>query len=131
MSVAATSGDKWWCDELFRRIIRTRGPMCERCGEKPATDTAHNIGRMYSATRCVEDNAWFLDGTCHHLIDSYIDEKTALTTATIGDVRYAELKALSQQGPPLKGKRWWAQERERLTARCVELGIDTRRKQAA
>ena len=128
MSVARTTGDKWWCDELFRRIIRTRGPMCERCREKPGTDTAHMIPRGYSATRCVEDNAWFLCGTCHHDIDTFPDEKMALARATIGEERYWTLKNASQVGPPLRGARWWAAERERLTARCQELGLDTRRK---
>jgi hypothetical protein len=128
VTVARTKGDKAVCDELFRRIVRTRGPLCERCGQKPGTDTAHIIGRMYSATRCVEDNAAFLCGTCHHLIDSYPDEKLELVTRLVGEDRYRELRRLSQEGPPLRGNRWWSQERERLTERCAELGIDTRRR---
>jgi 5-methylcytosine-specific restriction endonuclease McrA len=129
VTVATAKGDKWWCDELVRRIIRqTRGPMCERCGVRPGTDTAHIIGRRYSATRCVEANLWLLDGTCHHSVDEWPDEKLELAHRTIGEDAYWELKRLSQAGPPLRGNRWWSQERERLTERCAELGIDTRRR---
>jgi hypothetical protein len=49
-----------------------------------------------------------------------------LVARTIGMGRYGELRRLAVDGKA--GKVFWADEVERLKARCIELGIDTRRR---
>jgi hypothetical protein len=54
----------------------------------------------------------------------------SLVAKTIGQERYVELCLLAQGGIPTSSKLFWAETVERLTARCKELGIDTRRRVA-
>lgn len=111
---------------LFSRIVRSRG-HCERCGDSYGPfDTAHIVRRRYSATRCVEDNAWCLCRGCHRIVDEWAHELMAQVARTIGAERYVELCLLAQGGLPLSSKAFWRETVERLTARCKELDIDTR-----
>jgi len=122
------STDKAASDELFRRIVRSRGE-CQRCHETGwggGFQTAHVVRRRYSAVRCLEDNAWCLCPPCHQTVDSRQDQFMDLVDSTIGRDRYVELSLLAQAGPPVSYALWWRGERERLTERCKELGIDTR-----
>lgn len=129
MTVARRKGDPGRADELFSRIVRSRGycqyPGCESTG--PFV-TAHLIGRGRSATRCLEDNALSMCPSHHLLIDGWWDEKERAVKHTIGLDRYYELKRLAHDGIPGSSKNFWAGEVERLMARCGELDIDTRRK---
>lgn len=129
MTVAQKKGDAGHADALFSRIIRSRGycqyPDCYNAGPY---DTAHLIGRSRRATRCVEDNAACLCRTHHQLIDSWFDEKERVVDATIGRARYDELKLLANTPSKLNATQFWAGELTRLKARCVELGLDTRRR---
>lgn len=128
MSVARRNGNPGKADLLFSRIVRSRG-RCEYPGcVREATDTAHLIGRRYSATRCLEDNAAAMCRTHHQLIDQFWDEKHKVVEALIGVQRYAELRELANAGPQQSSANFWTGEVERLTERCRELGIDTRRK---
>lgn len=130
MTVSRRSGNPGLADALFSRIVRSRG-RCEYpgCTSPGPFDTAHNIPRAASGTRCVEDNAWCLCRTHHHLVDSRWHEKQALTSATIGMVRYAELQALDvgYRDLPTTSAVFWREEVARLKARCIELGLDTRK----
>lgn len=129
MTVARRKGDPGKADFLFSRLVRSRG-ACERCGA-PATDTAHIIRRSWSATRCVEDNAWALCRSCHHLVDEWQVEFMRLVDRTIGEARLVELRQSAVagiKGLGLSSAMFWRGEVERLTARCQELNIDTRRK---
>ncbi len=128
MSVARRKGAPGKADFLFSRIVRSRG-RCEYpgCTSQGPFDTAHLIGRRYSATRCMEDNAVSSCRSHHVLIDSWWDEKRYVVQATCGEDRYVELKAIAEAGHPLSAALFWQDEVERLTARCVELDIDTRR----
>jgi hypothetical protein len=128
MSVRRVKGDRGRADMLFSRIVRSR-EFCERCG-RPATDTAHIVGRRFSATRCVEDNAWALCNSCHRLTGDRPHEFMFLVERTIGVDRYKELWDLAQEDRKF-GVVFWAAEIERLLARCQELGIDTRWKAPA
>lgn len=131
MTVSRRKGDAGKADELFRRIIHSRG-SCERCGG-PATDCAHIIGRARSATRCMEDNAWMLCRSCHERVDNYWHDKAEMVERTIGIDRYYEMLRLADEftSSTTSSKRFWAEEVARLKARCDELGIDTRAKKAA
>lgn len=127
MTVARAAGAKGHADILFSRIIRSRG-QCQWC-LLAGTQTAHIIGRGYAATRCQEDNAWCLCGTCHAEVDSFADSKMSLVRRTIGEDRYYELRAQARDGVGTwNSKLFWKNEVDRLKARCVELGLDTRRK---
>lgn len=123
MSVSRAKGDRGRADMLFSRIVRSRG-ACERCGRQ-ATDTAHIVRRGYSATRCLEDNAWALCNSCHRLTGEAAHEFMFLVERTIGVDRYKELWDLAREDRKF-GSVFWKAEVERLLARCQELGIDTR-----
>lgn len=124
MSTARRKGAPGKADMLFSRIIRSRG-ACEFCG-RPATDTAHIVKRRYSATRCVEDNAWALCRSCHIETEQWPVKFLRLVDETIGRDRYDELVQQAHAGIQVPSKVFWQGEVERLTARCRELGIDTR-----
>jgi hypothetical protein len=109
---------------LFSRIVRSRG-ACQRC-RAPATDTAHIIPRRYSATRCLEGNAWALCRSCHVRTGEWPYDFVKLVNSTIGFEAYWQLRRLAEGGIPTTGKLFWEAEVDRLTARCQELGIDTR-----
>lgn len=122
MSVSRVKGDRGRCDVLFSRIVRSRG-TCVRCGA-PGTDTAHIVGRRYSATRCVEDNAWCLCRGCHRLTGEWAHEFMLLVDRTIGAERYSELMTLAQAG--IVGQTslmFWRGTLARLIERYDELGI--------
>jgi hypothetical protein len=130
MPIARAKGDKGKADLLFSRIVRHRG-ACELCGttDYSVLTTAHIIGRRFNATRCLEDNAWCLCYRCHRRTEEWRHEFMQLVTDTIGMDRYDELVRLAHKGvkaSPL----FWTAEVERLSARCKELGIDTRRRVA-
>lgn len=129
MTVSRRTGDAGLADTLFSRIIRSRG-RCEYpgCSSPGPYDTAHLIGRLYRGTRCVEDNAVCMCRTHHRLIDAWWDEKQKVVAATIGQGRYDELKRLANAAPETTSRLFWAAEADRLRARCVELGLDTRKR---
>jgi hypothetical protein len=124
---AVAKGDRGTADILFSRIVRARG-TCEQC-QRPGTDTAHIVKRRYSATRCLEDNAWCLCRGCHKLTEEFPHEFMWLVERTIGVDRYLELVRQANDGiGTWNSKQFWANEVVRLKARCVELGLDTRRR---
>lgn len=124
MSVGRRKGAPGKADMLFSRIVRSRG-ACQSCG-KSATDTAHIVKRRYSATRCLEDNAWALCRSCHIETEQWPVRFLRLVDDTIGRERYDELVQQANAGLSVPSKVFWAGEVERLTERCRELGIDTR-----
>lgn len=124
MSVARVSGDRGKSDVLFSRIVRSRG-TCVRCGGI-ATDTAHILGRVYSATRCVEDNAWSLCRGCHRVTGAHAGLFMQLVERTIREERYWELYRQAQAGIKATGLTplmFWRGELQRLLIRYDELGI--------
>jgi hypothetical protein len=108
--------------------------MCEwvypdtgRCRE-PAVDWAHNVPRRFSVTRCEPDNAWALCRRHHELIDRDPEEKRKLVEATIGLVRWAELRQMAYaglNGVGLSPLMFWRREETRLEAACLQLGLTT------
>jgi 5-methylcytosine-specific restriction endonuclease McrA len=64
MTVSNARGDKKKCDDLFRKIIRSKG-QCEACGSSGYVETSHIVGRTYSHTRTYELNAHALCRACH------------------------------------------------------------------
>ena len=130
MTIARRTGDAGKADRLFSLIVRSRG-RCEYpgCGSQGPYDTAHLIGRALSGTRCLEDNAVCACRTHHRLIDNWWDEKALIISVTIGADRYQELRAIAEahKHRPVTSVMFWRGEVARLTARCAELNIDTRR----
>ena len=124
MSVARRKGAPGKADMLVRRIIQQR-EFCQFCG-KPGTDTAHIVKRRFSATRCLEENLWFLCRSCHIETEQWPVKFLRLVDETIGRDRYDELVRLANAGIQVSSKVFWQAEVERLTERCRELGIDTR-----
>lgn len=129
MTISRRKGDAGKADMLFSRIVRSRG-NCQRCG-KAATDTAHIVRRRYSATRCIEDNAWALCRSCHQLTGEWPHEFMWLVERTIGVARFIELKQLANAGTGMSSKLFWRETRERLEERCRELGLPTTWRTAA
>ena len=132
MSVSRRNGAPGKADWLFSRIVRSRG-RCEMpgCNSTGPFDTAHIIGRNYSATRCQEDNAWCMCRTHHQLVDAWPEEKMGLVAVTIGMKRYLELRDIAKAGPPPPQSTFWPNEVARLKDRCGELDIDTRVRSAS
>lgn len=127
MTVAKAKGDKGMADILFSRIVRSRG-RCERCGRGDGPfETAHIVRRRYSATRCVEDNAWCLCGSCHRATGDDPTLFVELVDRTVGRGRYHDLRLLANRGPSSSPLLWWRAERARLVERCRELGLSTKR----
>jgi hypothetical protein len=130
MSVAKRKGAPGKADTLFSLIVRSRG-RCEYpgCKSQGPFDTAHNILRDRSGTRCLEDNAWCMCRTHHRLIDRFWHEKQAVTAATIGLDRYTELLDIAENYRilPITSATFWREEVLRLKARCAELGLSDRR----
>lgn len=128
MTVARSKGNRGLADILFSRIVRSRG-RCEYpgCDSQGPFDTAHLIGRNYSAVRCVETNAICACRTHHALIDSWPEEKLRVIEATIGMDVYEQNRDLARAGHALSAALFWAAEVDRLKTRCVELGLSDRR----
>lgn len=87
-------------------------------------DTAHIVGRRYSATRCLEDNAWCLCRLCHNITGQHAGLFMELVDRTVGPARYWELYALAQAG--IVGQTslmFWRANLQRLLIRYDELGI--------
>jgi hypothetical protein len=125
MTVSRRKGDAGKADLLYSRLVRSRG-QCERCGNDAGPfDTAHIVRRRYSATRCLEDNAWCLCRPCHRTVDEWANELMWQVERTIGVPRYKELCKLAQSGTGMTSKLFWKQTRNRLEERCKELGIPT------
>lgn len=122
MSVSRVKGDRGKCDVLFSRIVRSRG-TCVRCGAQ-GTDTAHIVGRRYSATRCLEANAWCLCRGCHRLTGEDALEFMALVDRTIGRPAYMMLRKVALAG--IVGQTslmFWRDTLAYLITRYDELGI--------
>jgi hypothetical protein len=130
VTVATRKGDAGLADILFSRIVRSRG-RCEYpgCDSRGPYDTAHIIGRGYSGTRCVEENAWCLCRTHHVLVDNWWDEKQDLIDRTIGRNVWIDLKgaANAYKTRPVTSAVFWSEELARLKARCRELGLSEKR----
>jgi hypothetical protein len=126
---SVAKGDRGFCDVLFSRIVRNRA-RCQRCGA-PGTDTAHIVGRRYSATRCLEDNAWCLCRRCHQITGEWPEDFLELVGTTIGHDLYERLRWTALEGIRGSSALFWASELERLKDRCRELGLDARRRPPA
>jgi hypothetical protein len=124
MTIARRTGAPGKADTLIRRIVHSRG-ACEYCGA-PGTDAAHIVKRRFSATRCLEENLWFLCRSCHIETEQWPLRFLHLVDETIGRARYDELVQTANAGLSVPSKVFWPAEVLRLTARCEELGIDTR-----
>lgn len=117
MGVARRKGDCGKADRLFSQIIRSQG-YCERCGVTDVPlDTAHLVGRRFSATRCMEENARALCRSCHYLIDTNAAEKVSLAG---GLEEYDRLWRIANE-PRKFGPVFWRDEVERLQARWNEI----------
>lgn len=127
--VAQRKGAPGLADELFRRIIRQRG-ACENCGQQryDLLQTAHIIGRKFSATRCDESNAFCLCASCHARFTDHPDEWLDYVDRTIGMDEYFRLKQRAEAGITVSSAVFWSVEVDRLKRRCVELELDTRRR---
>lgn len=116
-------------DRLLRLIVSQRR-TCERCGG-PGSQVAHIVRRGYAATRCREDNTWWLCSSCHDLVDARAcqDNRPAfqahadLVDRTIGRAAYQQLRVLAHAGPSEALSLFWPAERARLRDRCKALGL--------
>jgi hypothetical protein len=137
VTVARKRGDAGAADEYFRRIVKRRG-QCEYVHPETGlqclaqgVDTAHILGRSRLGVRWEEDNAWCMCRTHHKLVDERPHEKMWMVGRTIGLDRYLEL--WDQAEAFTSGRRttktlFVAETVDRLKARCVELGLDPRRR---
>jgi hypothetical protein len=116
-------------DRLLRLIVSQR-ERCERCGGQ-GSQVAHILRRGYHATRCDEQNVWWLCGGpgsngCHETVDNNWPEFNALVVSTIGEAEFSRLRDKAHAGPGEPLSVFWPAERARLRERCRELGIPLR-----
>lgn len=117
----AGSADKREADRLLRLLVRQR-ESCERCG-RPGEQVAHVLGRRANATRCLEENTWWLCGWCHPIVDSSASEHAALVVRTIGAPTLGKLNEIRLRGPEGPLSAFWRDEVERLRKRIAEEGL--------
>lgn len=120
MKIKRQKGLKGKCDEIFGKIIRSKG-ACERCGRRPPDvqlQTAHIISRRYSATRTDENNAFCLCAADHRYYTDWPKEFSDFVTEKLGDENYQRLKAKAQAVTKVD----WSIELERL--KKIWQGID-------
>ena len=100
---------------LSSLIVRaTKGPLCQ-CGcQRPATDAAHIIGRVYAHTRTDTDNQLALAGHCHRMFTNHPDDWLAFLYRLIGEDEYQRLKRKALDGVDVKFD--WFRELDRLRA---------------
>ena len=114
--------DKKECDRLFSLIVRAPR-KCERCGKTDARfECAHIIGRRYTATRCMVENAWCLCSADHRFLTENPHEHVAFAVQTRGEDGYRELQRIAYEGVG-SGKVDWHELRKTLKARALELGV--------
>lgn len=118
MKIKSARGIKKKCDDLYSKIIRSRG-YCERCGGTEWLQTAHIISRRFSNTRCDLRNAWCLDARCHRRLTDWPREHSQYITETIGSEVYEELKAKAESLEKVS----WEDIYEELKIKARELGI--------
>lgn len=116
MPLTAAKGAKKKADDLFSKIIRSRG-YCEGCGSTKNLQTAHIISRRYSATRTNLDNAFCACAACHRYWTDHPVEFAVFVQAALGDSRYQALYMTSQS----RVKVDWDAEVERLKPLLAEV----------
>lgn len=123
MSVHRPTGPKAKADDLFRKIIRSRG-ACERCGETryDLLQTSHIFSRTYNNTRCDEENALCLCASCHAKFGANPLLHAEFVRDLYGPERYDALRARRDEIQPASwSKKRWQEEVVRLAARWAEL----------
>ena len=80
--------------QLKKRLIKERGPKCERCRDKDATDLHHSlIGRMKKKPELnVEENGELLCKECHKFPGSY-DERVIFWNEQCRRYGYEHMRA--------------------------------------
>lgn len=109
MPLKASKGAKKKADDLFSKIIRSRG-HCQKCGGTRDLQTAHIISRRYAHTRTDLDNAFCLDAKCHMHFTEWPLEFADFVEEKIGLPAYEALVVKSMQ----RTKVDWPAEVERL-----------------
>jgi 5-methylcytosine-specific restriction endonuclease McrA len=116
--IGSTKGAKKKADDLFSKIVRSRG-ACQACGKTMNLQCAHIISRRYSHTRCVERNALCLCAGCHHHYTDHPAEFGTLVLTFMDAQEYDALTALSQQ----TGKVNWVEVAALLKARWETIEV--------
>jgi 5-methylcytosine-specific restriction endonuclease McrA len=116
--IGSTKGAKKKADDLFSKIVRSRG-ACQACGKTMNLQCAHIISRRYSHTRCVERNALCLCAGCHHHYTDHPAEFGTLVLTFMDDQEYDALTVLSQQ----TGKVNWVEVAALLKARWETIEV--------
>jgi 5-methylcytosine-specific restriction endonuclease McrA len=116
MPLTAAKGAKKKADDLFSKIVRSRG-YCQSCGSTRNLQTAHVISRRYSATRTDLANAFCACATCHARWTDYPVEFGEFVLDVIGDDAYEALRVKSLS----RVKFDWLAEVERLRPLLAEL----------
>jgi hypothetical protein len=107
---------------LHSRIVRqTKGPMCQACGDREATDCAHIVRRVFAHTRTDTDNAFALCAQCHRHFTNWDGDWMAFVEQAIGLDEYVRLCAKARDGVNVKFD--WYDELDRLKALAASLGV--------
>lgn len=115
-------GVKEEATRLASRIVRaTKGPMCQSCHERPATDCAHIVGRTLAHTRTDLDNCYALCGQCHRHYTNWHGDWMDFIDRTIGRAEYDRLVEKARAG--VNKKFDWYDELDRLRAIAEQMDL--------
>ena len=111
-------GAKARADDLFSKIVRSRGACCN-CGKTENLQCAHVISRRFANTRCDEWNAFCLCARCHHYYTDHPVDWGKFVLEVMGENAYTRLRERSQ----LTSKVVWLDVVQRLKLRAKELEL--------
>jgi len=103
-------------------IVRTtKGPGCQACQERPATDCAHIVGRVFAHTRTDIDNCFALCAQCHRHFTNWHGDWMAFVDRSIGRAEYDRLCDKARDGVNVKFS--WHDELDRLRVIAEQVGV--------
>lgn len=109
MPLTAAKGAKKRADDLFSKLIRSRG-SCQACGTTSTLQCAHIRSRHYNNTRTDLENALCLCAGCHFYYTGNPLLFAQFIKARLGVDVYDSLVRKSQENKKMN----WAAEVERL-----------------
>ncbi len=85
-------------DTLFREyLLKLRGEVCEKCGQKGAVQVSHFYGRRSESVRYDPQNTSLLCFTCHRKFHERPSEYTEWKRKQLGEREYKKLMLRANQ----------------------------------
>ncbi len=89
-------------DILFKKYLRLRDKVCQRCGSLGNGQVSHFWGRARRSTRWDDDNCDLMCFGCHSYLGSHPAEYTAWKLKRLGQAKFDMLEARASRVPKNK-----------------------------